>query len=106
MSTDWLRLPSRSVEKFSMATRHLATSTGSLGERLRGALIEISTLQRDEFPEDEAQHRWQAILDRINREPASPDGTIHSAIADMSEEEATELANEITWARRLALSGS
>ena len=95
MSRDWLRLPSRSVEKFSMATRHLAIAPGPLHERLRGALHEIFTLQQDEFPEEETQHRWQVIRDRIDGESALPDGRFNSAIASMSEEEAAELAGEI-----------
>ena len=86
----------RSIEKFSVAARHLASSPHPLPERLQGALCEIvATLRHDEFRDDEARQRWQAIRDRMHRESAIPDGTIANAIAGMSEEEATRLAGEI-----------
>ena len=95
MSRDWLKLPSRAVEKFSMASRHLVISPDSLHERLRAALHELITLRPDEFPEEETQARWQVIRDRIDRESALPDGRLNNAIAGMNEEEAVELAEEI-----------
>ena len=95
MSRDWLKLPSRAVEKFGMATRHLAISPDPLHERLGVALRELMTLRPDEFPEEETQARWQVIRDRIDREPALPDGRINNAIAGMNEEDAVKLAAEI-----------
>ena len=95
MSRDWLKLPSRAVEKFGMATRHLAISPDSLHERLGAALREIMTLRPDQFPEEETQARWQVIRDRVDRESALPDGRINNVIAGMNEEDAVELADEI-----------
>ena len=84
----------RSIEKLSLATRHLASSP-SLHQRLEMALVQMTLLQASDLPEGPARERWQAIMDRIGREPVTPEGQLSAALRGMSVDDAEKLACEV-----------
>lgn len=88
-------------EKSYLAVRGMAASSQSIQRRVGDAYVYHLIHIHDENVTPDILARLDAVAERVTREPDAGDGTVSATVAKMTEDEARELANEITdiyWA--------
>lgn len=89
MSKDYAR------EKFWQAVDVLATSDGSIQERLAGAALYLTRLQPGDVPEEQRE-MFTTVMRELTKEPAAGnEGTIAATTEKLSAEEGKKLAGRI-----------
>jgi hypothetical protein len=80
-------------EKFMVAVEVLATSPASLQRRLEGAYRSFIDVEPKDFDDKEMRATFEQIRSRITRVPDKQIGSIAATCRQMSDQEATEIAD-------------
>ena len=80
-------------EKFMVAVEVLATSPASLQRRLEGAYRSFIDVEPKDFDDKEMRATFEQIRSRITRVPDEQIGSIAATCKQMSDQEATEIAD-------------
>jgi hypothetical protein len=83
-------------ERLDQAVQALATEEGTLRERLLSAALATSTLQPQDFADDETRTEFGAIREILTRQEArAGEGRVGATLARMSDDEARSIAARI-----------
>ena len=83
-------------EKLLVAVQSLATGTGRINERLRGAVLSFIPLIPDDFPEVELRRKFMGVVDDLTFQQAKGnEGNIAATLGITSEEDASAIARRI-----------
>lgn len=86
------------TESFGMAARSLAAGRGPVRDRLVGAFHQLGApeIEIRHVLDSELQESWDSIRKRMTSTPAtSNEGLYQAAVNEMTEEQATELAQDL-----------
>ena len=82
-------------ERFMVAVEVLATSRASLQRRLEGAYRSFIDIEPKDFDDEEMQATFEQILSRLTRVQHGQIDSITATCRQMSDQEATEVADFI-----------
>ena len=85
----------RLFEKFMVAVDMLATSPASIQKRLEGAYRSFTDIEPRDFEDDEMQVTFEQIRSRLTRIEQGQIDSITATCRQMSDQEATEVADFI-----------
>jgi hypothetical protein len=92
------------LEKFGGAVDSMASSTGSIQERLFNAFMIFHPVQENDFSDPENAELYRSIHDRLTSVKNGPEsrGYVQNTLDQMSDEDAEQVASDIaTLAHRL-----
>lgn len=84
----------RAYEMLMVAVGALATGENTIQERLHAALSEFHALEPEDFPSDEARHKFAFILEHLNVAD-SERGHVPESLKELSSREASNLARRV-----------
>lgn len=84
----------RAYEMLLVAVGALATGEKTIQERLHAALSEFHTLEAEDFPSDEARHKFAFIMEHLHVGDAKR-AHVPDSLKELSDREASTLARRV-----------